>query len=168
MTTPIELAQENAQTAVKHSTLWADYLAANSTTRDDAIELCTEAKNYLDQFSWGKNQKSVHVGLLYPGIIAVFLFELAHEFRNVEDWVWVVVGDVPLTYITLEDAPTPGAALDAYIGAMYAWVHAARKGESVEGLVPVNVAANSENADYLQRRLDFLDEQILPLHPQEI
>jgi hypothetical protein len=84
MTSPIELAQQNSQIAVRHSTPWADYLDANTAEGNDASELCTNAKNYLNQFSWGKNQKGVYVGLLHPGIVAVFLFELVHEFRNVE------------------------------------------------------------------------------------
>jgi hypothetical protein len=167
MTSPVELAQKNAQIAVRHCTLWTDFLNANDTQRKEAMDFCADAKLYLAEFSWGKDQNQVYVGMLHPGIIGVFLFEVIHNFRNVDDWVWVIVGDLPYCFITLDDAPTPGAALDGYIGAMYEWVHAAKQGRSVEGLVPVNVVANVENAELLQTRLDFLDKNILPLHPQD-
>jgi hypothetical protein len=48
--------------------------------------------------------------------------------------------------------------LDAYIGEMETWVRAARSGESVSGLIPVNVPPTTENAEALERRLKMLDD----------
>jgi hypothetical protein len=82
--------------------------------------------------------------------------------------VWVIVGDVPPAYITVEDAPNPATALDAYIGAMQEWVDAARAGGSVADLIPVNVPPTVENAERLGRRLQFIDEEILSQYADDL
>ncbi len=72
-----------------------------------------------------------------------------------------VVGDLPPAYITTEDAPNPATALDGYIGAMDDWVKAAKAGQSVADLIPVNVSPTVENAKRLESRLRFLDKEVL-------
>jgi hypothetical protein len=84
--------------------------------------------------------------------------------ESVDEWIWVVVGDVPSAYIATQAADTPGAALDAYIGAMEEWVEAARSGSSVADLIPVGVPPTEQYAELLARRLEFLDREILPTH----
>ncbi|MER8610749.1 hypothetical protein [Mesorhizobium sp. M0220] len=81
------------------------------------------------------------------GIIYIFLFEIVPGRPEVDPWVWVIVGDVPPTYLTCEDAKTPYEALDGYIGAMEEWVEAARRGDPVADLIPVDVPASPANAE---------------------
>jgi len=87
---------------------------------------------------------------------------------DVDEWVWVVVGDLPPTYLTCEDSPNPATALDAYIGAMSEWVEAAGSGKSVADLIPVNVPASPRNADLLGKRLAFLDSRILSRYQEDL
>lgn len=96
-------------------------------------------------------------------IIYIFLFEIETVRPDVNPWIWVIVGDVPPTYLLADDANNPFEALDGYIGALEEWVETARKGKSVAKLIPVNVDANPANAEMLDVRLKFLDEKILPL-----
>jgi hypothetical protein len=101
------------------------------------------------------------VGFIYPGIVGVFLFQFVLAGKEIGEWVWVLVGDLPPAYITCEDCPNPATALDGYIGAMEEWVEAAEHGGPTDHLIPVNVVPSKENAQRLKARLNWLDEKIL-------
>jgi hypothetical protein len=124
-------------------------------------EMLEEATDYLKSFSWVREVKAAYLGIGFPKIVGVFLFEIDSSKEDIDDKVWVVVGDLPPAYITAEDAPNPATALDAYIGAMEQWVAAAKTGRGVENLIPVNVPPTIENAERLESRLRFLDKEIL-------
>lgn len=135
---------------------------------DNIARMHREARQFVEYFRWCAEVLEEYVGMIYPGIVAVFLFRIRPAREGVDDWVWVVVGDLPPAYITCEDAPNPATALDAYIGAMQEWVDAASSGASTDTLIPVNVEATKENADRLRVRLKFLDEHILSGYKEDL
>ncbi len=131
-------------------------------------ELLEEATNYLKAFPWVRGIKAAYLGIGVSRIVGVFLFEIIPSRRDVDDKVWVIVGDLPPAYITAEESPNPAAALDAYIGAMEQWVEAAKAGRTVEDLIPVNVPPTAENAARLESRLRFLDQEILSKYADDL
>jgi hypothetical protein len=133
-----------------------------STGDEDLDSARVEARRYLKFYNWVLSIKGEYVGYGADGIIYIFLFEIEPGRPEVNQWIWVIVGDVPPAFIPADDATTPFEVLDAYIGALEEWVEAARKGKSVAKLIPVNVDANPANAEMLAGRLKFLDERILP------
>lgn len=142
---------------------WQEYLRLNAALQDaaDAIEMRKFAHTYIDSFPWCESIRQDYVGMFFSGIVSVFLFNINPARPGVDDWMWVVVGDIPSAYIACENARNPAEALDAYIGAMAEWAAAARAGDDVKHLIPVNVPPSIESAERLQRRLDFLDSEIL-------
>lgn len=137
--------------------------ATDKSTGDEELDSARrEAREYLEFYDWVSSIKGEYFGYGADGIIYIFLFEIAPGRPEVDPWIWVIVGDVPPTYLPAEDARTPYEALDGYIGAMEEWVEAARQGKSVADLIPVNVPANPTNAEMLASRLKFLDEKVLP------
>ena len=129
----------------------------------EALEAaCCQARRFLTFYNWVSNIEEEYLGYGAEDIIYIFLFKISSMRADVDEWVWVVVGDVPPAYITCERSRTPSEALDGYIGAMQEWVTAARRGNSVANLIPVNVPANPGNAELLNKRLEFLDMKILP------
>ena len=135
---------------------------------NDIQELHARATDYLSKFGWCRRILEHYVGFIYPGIVAVFLFKIEPSRASVDDWVWVVVGDLPPAYITCEASPNPATALDSYIGAMEEWVAAAEVGAPTDGLIPVNVPATPENAAMLKSRLQFLDKEILSGYSEDL
>lgn len=131
-------------------------------------EYLSEARSFLLYYKWCKKILDEYLGIFVPGIIGVFLFKIVPTGNNVDEWVWVIVGDIPPAYLTCELCPNPTTALDGYIGAMSDWVNAASKGESVANLIPVNVPATPGNADLLRRRLAFLNKKILSVHMDDL
>lgn len=98
-------------------------------TERETSELQTlyeEAKHYLMSFPWCSEILESFFGLGIDKIVSVFLFKILPSSQGVDDWIWVIVGDLPPAYITTDSAPNPAAALDAYIGAMNEWVEALR------------------------------------------
>lgn len=140
---------------------WPEYLVAQKENALELNEMYQEARAFLEFYDWCLEIKETFVGILYLGIVGVFLFRILPSRQNVDEWVWVIVGDLPPAYLTMDECPNPATALDGYIGAMQEWVDAAQKGKSIAELIPVNVPATKQNADMLKIRLDFLDKRVL-------
>ncbi len=139
----------------------------NGEGGDELAAYLKEAKEFLLFYKWCGAIVDEYVGIFVGGIIGIFLFRITPTRKDVDEWVWVIVGDIPPTYLTCEHCPDPGAALDGYIGAMSEWVDAARNGRSVADLIPVNIPASKENAERLHKRLAFLDRKILAEYRKE-
>ena len=139
-----------------------------SKMKGDSAQETEELKQYLKEaeeeinfYTWHDDIVESYFGMGVAGIFAIFLFKVATNREDVDEFSWVIVGDLPPIYITCECAPNPACALDGYIGAMEEWAEAAVANKSVGNLVPVNVDATPENGKLLQSRLKFLDENIL-------
>jgi hypothetical protein len=120
-----------------------------------------EARRYLLSFNWCKAIQKGWFGWGVGGIAAVFLFEIDPATPDVDQVLWVVVGDLPPAYMVTDDLPTPLDALRTYMDLMEEWIAAVREGKSTEECVPVNTAASRENADALETRLSFLKQEFL-------
>jgi hypothetical protein len=143
---------------------WSKYFANAGASDPDARSIekfHAEARAFLEYYDWCETITEEYVGMVYPGIVGVFLFRFVPTRKDVDEWVWVITGDLPPAYITCEESPNPATALDAYIGAMLEWVKAVDDGAPTDQLIPVNVAPSKDNAARLKMRLDFLDEKIL-------
>lgn len=145
-----------------------EFDAESDDERQRVFRLLEEARSYTNGFEWCKAIQREYIGIAVGGVVGVFLFEIEPSRADVDEWIWVIVGDLPPAYITTDDAPNPAAALDAYIGAMEEWVGAVRNGDSVDELIPVNAAASPEVALMLESRLEFLDEKILSSYRHDL
>lgn len=70
--------------------------------------------------------------------------------KDVDEWIWVIVGDLSPAYITCEESPNPVTTLDACIGAMQEWGEAAEQGAPTDHLIPVNVEPLKEIASRVE------------------
>lgn len=124
--------------------------------------LVDKANAFLDEFAWASNRKNLWVADCIPGVLGIFLVELDPQGRDIDRYIWVVVGDLPPAYLSSEYAKSPKDALDGYMGEMLAWVEAVEKGESTDELIPNNGAPTLANARALRSRLEFLGREVLP------
>jgi hypothetical protein len=139
-------------------------LMRGDSAEDTALlrEMLKEAETFLHSFSWCRSITESRFGLGVGGVVAVFLFKIVPVHADVDDWLWVVVGDLPPAYLVTDDNPNPASALEAYVAEMDAWVTAVESTQSVDDLIPVNVPATPENARQLRSRLEFLNSEIIP------
>ena len=127
------------------------------------------ARSYISGFRWCSKIVEQYVGLLFPGVLGVSLFEIVPA-RNAPPWVWIITGDLPPAYLNVDPNVTPNAAnaLDCYVGHMRAWVDAIRDQKSLEGLMPVAAEPTIANANLLDSRLDMIDSFILSQYVDEL
>ena len=65
------------------------------------LSLYYDAKNYIEDFDWCVSTKKCWYDKDF-GIyekIGVFLFEIEPLNKNVDDFIWVIVGDLPSVYL---------------------------------------------------------------------
>lgn len=133
-------------------------------------EMVTRARGYLEMFGWCREVVETYVGeIAIGGVVAVLLFRIVPAREGVDEWLWVIVGDLPPAYLPIDGLQSPGAALADYIDEMQLWVDAAKAGRSIEGLIPVETSDGSmllppspELALELEGRLRYLADEILP------
>ena len=125
--------------------------------------LASDAETYIQSYSWCKAIREFYFGNAYRGIVAIFLFRIDASRPEVDEWLWVVVGDLPSTYIVIDDCETPSKALEAYITEVSKWVELAKHGRSSKRFIHVNKPPTPENAAALERRLNFFSEVLIPI-----
>jgi hypothetical protein len=74
-----------------------------------------EAKNYIQSFKWCEGIRESYFGGGVGGIVGLFLFNILPSEPEVDEWVWVVVGDLPPAYLLGRDSPTASEALEDHI-----------------------------------------------------
>lgn len=119
-------------------------------------DLESAAANFIRSFSWSGELLALYQGFQEPGIVGVFLVQLSPSAPEVDEWLWVVVGDFPPAYLVTDGSPTYVQAVEGYIEEMQRWVDAVREGDSVDELIPVNAPPTEEYADMLAGRLRSL------------
>lgn len=122
-----------------------------------------EARDFICKFEWCGGVRDLYFGEGIGDVFAVFLARISPARPSVDQYLWIVVGDIPPAYLVVDDCPTPRAALEGYIGEMRKWVALAKEGKSSRDVIPVNVPATPEWAESLNSRLDALEQKMIPL-----
>ena len=124
--------------------------------------MAEEARRYLSSFEWCRSIRQFYFGDGIGGVIGIFFAHIEPARADVDEWLWVIVGDIPPAYLVTDDCCTPKQAAEGYIREMRRWVASAKLGRTSSDIIPVNVPANPEWAAELEKRLDALEFEILP------
>ncbi len=137
---------------------------------DSLKNMAREALSFLQWHSWCKIVKQGYLDIGWPGILAIFYFEIEPASASADDTLWVVVGDIPPAYIDTVSCPTAALALSGYLNAMQEWMDHISTQQPVDNLIPVyrrhsllRMPPTRESAQLLQTRLDFIRTQLLPI-----
>ena len=137
-------------------------------------ELCKEATAFLNSFEWCRSIKECYLCNGVGPVFGVFYFEIDPSGPDVDDAVWVIVGDIPPAYMDVENCKTGADAVEAYIYCMREWTAAVLAGEPTDDLIPVlkrssqaPIEPTAEHAEMLSSRLDFIEKEILPYFKEE-
>jgi hypothetical protein len=131
------------------------YRSQNQTDRTLLSDLRSKLDRYLLEFRWVDEVQAVWWGTGVPPLVGVCLVRIVTA-SDVDDFLWVIVGDLPSAYLVLDDLPTPQDAALCYLDHMKHWVDGVRNGADLGECMPVDVDATTANALLLQKRIDLL------------
>ena len=111
--------------------------------------------------AWCGGIEKAYVGIVQSDIVCVFLFKIRPAKPEVDEWLWVVVGDLPSAYLVCDNSPHPALALEGYVEEMSRWVDAVEKGQPVDDLIPTRVDPTPKYAQMLKIRLEIIEEYLM-------
>ena len=126
------------------------------------LGLYYEARNYLESFEWCVSTKKVWYDQEH-GIyekLGVFLFEIEPLNDCVDDFIWIIVGDLPSVYLD-KSVTTGHEALETYCELMQEWADNVKCGRPLDECYPVPGDPTIENAELLNSRIAFLRREFL-------
>ena len=140
----------------------ADIKTSKLEYKEEVETLLIEAENFLSEFDWCIKIIDGWLAASFGYILNIFYFRIHPDYRSCQDeFVWIIVGDIPSAYIDVVSAPTAFDALKSYINVMQDWVDNVSNGNSVKYCYPVNVPPKKKYADMLAIRLKLLKEDYL-------
>jgi hypothetical protein len=124
-------------------------------------KMAGEVRAYLGGFRWCPPIKTLYLAGGVGGMVGLFLAELERPIDNQDNFLWVVVGDLPSAYL-VTDSSTPKEALETYCSLMHEWARAVKSEASLDNVFPVDAEPTRENAEQLMSRMSFLRREIIP------
>jgi hypothetical protein len=140
---------------------WDDFIRAYREDPETAKAMYQRARRFLESFTWCGGIEEAYVGILQSDIVGVFLFKIRPAKKEVDEWLWVVVGNLPSAYLVGDNSPNPVLALQGYIEEMSRWVDAVENGQPVDDLIPTRVDPTRKYAQMLKIRLEIIEEYLM-------
>ena len=123
--------------------------------------LTVEAKQFILNKKWCKNIINGYLAKSIEGIMCVYFFEIEPSQKNIDNYLWVIVGDIPPAYLVIDNSPDANSAINTYVNEMRIWIKAVKNNESLENIIPLNVPPEEKYADMLETRMVFIEKKIL-------
>ena len=136
-------------------------IPADQVRNAEVAELAQRASTFLLSHASCRSITSVHLAWAIAGVVGVFQLRLVPTRKDIDDTLWVIVGDLPPVYLVCDESPSWREALENYVYEMRKWVSAVRKGDALTDIIPVNVEPTLSWADQLDGRLSFISDRIL-------
>lgn len=124
------------------------------------MKLYEEAKNYLESFDWCKKVITAWYDFGLYEKIGIFLFQIDPIKSGVDEFIWVIAGDLPTVYLD-QSLLTGQEALKIYCELMTDWSDNLIQGKSIEECYPVAVKPTIKNAELLKSRIEFIRKELL-------
>jgi len=125
------------------------------------IALSQDADNFIASHRWCPSIKEKFYGFGVGYIVAVFLYHFDLPINGTDDWLWVIVGDIPSAYLVVDAASSPMETLERYCELMEDWANNIMLGNSTENCFPVVAAPTRENAQLLLSRTNFIRKRMI-------
>ena len=125
-------------------------------------ELKDNAIAFLNGKKWCSKIENGYFCFGIGKVIGIFLFKIIPNGNDVDNIIWVIVGDLPSAYLSPLYCKTVKESLEGYIIEMQKWIDAVKQNATVDDLFPVNVKPTHKYAIMLEKRINFLKDEILP------
>lgn len=129
---------------------------------DEVTPLLEESKKYLTSHKWCK---SIKQGWLFTNIgyaVNIFLYEIENEQSPDDNFIWIMVGDLPAIYLDTYGVETTREVIEGYIDLASDWIHFAESDQYLDNCFPFQINISSESIRMFKERIQLLHDNILP------
>jgi len=144
------------------------YPISYSQLRDDleyyteVVALHNEATEYLTGFKWCKKILNTNLYLNLGAVLCVFVFEIENAASSSDNYLWVIVGDLPAMYLDIHGPKTIKEALKYYISLASGWIYKVKAGKPLDDCYPFKAIQTTEIANIFQNKISFLRNNVMP------
>lgn len=128
----------------------------------EVLEMNKRGETYLESFKWCKEIRDSFLYLNLGSTLCIFLFEIDNSASSEDDFLWVMVGDLPSMYLDVYGSKTTVEVLKRFKALAKDWVSNVKSGLPVNDCYPFNAAPTLEMAEILQKRIDLIRDSIIP------
>lgn len=136
-------------------------LQENLDFYSEVILMQERATQYLQGFPWCK---AVIASSLYFNLgekLCVFLYEIDNAASKDDNFLWVVVGDLPPMYLDIYGPKNTVHVLADYVDLAKKWISVIEASLPVTDCYPFNIAPTMEMAVLLKQRVVLIENAIL-------
>jgi hypothetical protein len=136
-------------------------LSTNIEYHSEVNALHKEAETYLMGFKWCRTIKNSFLYTNIGYVLCIFLFEIDNTQSKDDNFLWIIVGDLPTMYLDVYGSKTTKEALEGYIELAEDWIYNIKAGQSVNNCYPFKAEPTLEMAELLEKRTLFIKNQLL-------
>ncbi|HEY4194558.1 MAG TPA: hypothetical protein VGM63_03425 [Mucilaginibacter sp.] len=123
--------------------------------------LHSEAESYLKSFKWCKEIKSSSLYTNLGKVFCIFLFEIENISSVGDNFLWLIVGDIPPMYLDIFGPKTTKEAVEDYIRLAADWIIKVNSRESVDRCYPFDASPTLESAELFAKKVLFMKRTLL-------
>jgi hypothetical protein len=129
----------------------------------EVLKTHSEAEVYLSEFKWCEKIIDSHLYYNLGNTLCVFLFNIENNQSTEEgdNFLWVIVGDLPSMYLDTYYAKSLLQALETYIDLGNNWANNVIGKKSLKDCFPFDEKPNLELARLLKSRVEFIRNTLL-------
>lgn len=127
----------------------------------EVIKEHQEATEYLFNFTWCKKIISTNIYLNLGSTLCIFLFEIENSVSRDDNYLWVIVGDIPPMYLDVQGPKTTKEVLEDYIKLAEDWIGNVKAGKSINDCYPFIAEPTIEMAIMLEKRTSFMKNTLI-------
>jgi hypothetical protein len=120
-----------------------------------------EAKAYLMSFAWCRKIIQSDIYLNLGSTLCIFLFEIDNGASKDDNYLWVIVGDIPSMYLDIHGPKTTKQVLEDYIRLAEDWIEQVKMGKSIKNCYPFKAEPTLEMATLLEKRTSFMKNTLI-------
>lgn len=123
--------------------------------------LYDKAETYIKSFKWCKEIKDCSLYTNLGKIFCIFLFNIDNTASREDNFLWIVVGDIPSMYLDIFGAKTTRAVVETYTVLAEDWIDKIKKSKSVAKCYPFDAEPTLELAELLEKKVSFMKTTLI-------
>ena len=127
----------------------------------ELVKVHDEAIAYMMGFAWCKKIISSYVYINLGTTLCIFLFKIENSASSDDDYLWVIVGDIPPMYLDIHGPKTTKQVLEDYVHLAEGWIDNVKTGKSVKNCYPFIAEPTVEMAEMLEKRKSFMKDTLI-------